>query len=127
MVHMDSRAVAGLTFVVLICLMLAGTYSALMPTQLVIGVKNVDSASHEVSVVLTKDGQPIDSWKLNVESGRTRTVQYPVDIGSFRLAASMQGSGNATSDFEIPFKFLNKAHSETFTVTSAGLFKGNIY
>jgi hypothetical protein len=124
---MDSRAVVGIAFMVLISIMLAGTYSALMPTQLDIKVKNYDTVMHEVNLLLTKDGQKIDSWELGVESGRTRTVEYPVDIGSFRLTASMQGRANATSDFEIPFKFLNKAHSETFTVTNAGLFKGNIY
>ena len=124
---MDSRGVTGILFLVLISIMLAGTYSALMPTQLEMNVKNIDSASHEVRFVLTKDGQAVNSWKLNTVSGQTRTVQYPVDIGSFRLTVSMQGSANVSSDFEIPFKFLNKAHSETFTVTPAGLFKGNIY
>ena len=124
---MDSRGVTGILFLVLISIMLAGTYSALMPTQLEINVNNIDLVSHEVRFVLTKDGQAVNSWKLNTESGQTRTVQYPVDIGSFRLTASMQGAANVTSDLEIPFKFLNKAHPETFTMTPAGLFKGNIY
>ena len=127
MVPMDPRAVAGLAFIVLISILLAGSYSALMPTQLEIVVKNYDATSHEVRMVLEKDGRTVNSWKLMVDAGRTRTVQYPVDIGAFRLTASMQGAANASSDFEIPFRFLDKAHSETFTVTSTGIFKGNIY
>jgi hypothetical protein len=124
---MDSRAVAGITFMVLITILLAGSYSALMPTQLEISVKNYDTKMHEVNLVLTKDGGTVNSWKLVIASGLTRTLQYPVDIGSFRITASMQGSGNATADFEIPFKFLGKSHGETFTVTPAGIFKGNVY
>jgi len=124
---MDSRVTVGITFMLIISFLLAGTYSALMPTQLEIVLKNFDTASCEVHLVLTKDGGTVKSWRLQVESGRTRTLQFPVDIGSFRLIASLQGSANVTSDFEIPFKFLDKSHSETFTVTPAGLFKGNIY
>jgi len=98
-----------------------------MPTQIEIKVQNGDNSSHQVDIVLTKDGETLQSWKLSVESGKTRSVHYPVDIGSFRLAASLQGKSNVTSDFEIPFKFLDKAHTETFTVTPVGLFKGNLY
>lgn len=124
---MDSRALAGIAFIVIISVLLAGSYSALMPTQLEITVKNVDTAMHEVGLLLTKAGERIESWRLSVEPGRTRTVRYPVDIGSFRLTASMPGSANATSDFEIPFKFLDKVHTESFTVTPWGVLKGNIY
>jgi hypothetical protein len=120
---MDSRAAVGITFMLIISLLLAGTYSALMPTRLEIVVKNFDAASREVGLLLIKDGATVKSWRLQVESGKTRSVKYPVDIGSFRLTASMQGSANVNSDFEIPFKFLDKSHSETFTVTPTGLFR----
>lgn len=124
---MDSRAAVGITFLLIISFLLAGTYSALMPTQLEMVVKNFDARSREVGLLLTKDGMTVKSWRLQVESGKTRSLKYPVDIGSFRLTASLEGSANVTSDFEIPFKFLDKSRSETFTVTPAGLFKGNIY
>ncbi len=127
MVPMDSRALVGLTFIVLMTIILAGSYSALMPTQLEIKVHNRDATSHQVEINLTRGGETVQTWKLTVESGKTRSVQYPVDIGSFRIAASLQGKSNVTSDFEIPFKFLDKTHTETFTVISSGLFKGNIY
>jgi len=124
---MDPRAYVGLTFIVIMVVILAGSYSALMPTELEIRVQNRDASGHQVDIVLTKGGETLQSWKLSVDAGRTQSVKYPVDIGSFRLAASLQGKSNVTSDFEIPFKFLNKAHTEVFTVTTVGLFKGNLY
>lgn len=124
---MDSRAVAGLSFIVLMSLLLAGSYAALMPTALEVRVYNRSGHSAEVSLVLAKDGRTLKNWRLTLGLGESRSVGFQLDIGPHELTASAQGSPNVTATFDIPFKLLDKTHSESFTLLPSGLFHGNIY
>ncbi|MBM4249427.1 MAG: hypothetical protein FJ149_08360 [Euryarchaeota archaeon] len=124
---MDSRAVAGLTFIVLISVLLAGSYSALMPTGLDVTVYNRTGGTVDVTLKLVKDGRTLKTWQITVAPGGSRAVDYQLDIGPHSLTASAQGSTNVTADFDIPFKFMDKTHSESFTVLAWGIVHGNVY
>ena len=111
----------------LVSVLLFGSYSAMMPTVLNVTVFNRDSSAHEVGLLLTKGGQNMTSWRLEVGPGTSRSVQYQIDIGGYRLTASLQGAHNATADFEIPFKFIDKTYSESFSVAAGAVYHGNLY
>lgn len=124
---MVSILAVGATFIIMVSVLLFGSYAALMPTELTVTVFNRDFSAHEVELLLTHDGQNLTSWQLNIDPGKSRSVQYQLDIGGHRLTAVMQGARNATADFDIPFKFIDKTHSEDFTVAGGRILHGPFF
>lgn len=119
--------VVGATFVALVSFILIGAYGAMMPTQLTVEVHNRTSESQLVNVMVIRDGSVLKSWSLTIAPRAAKSVVYPLDIGHHEVAVSCSPLGSLSVDLDIPFKFLDKECSESFTVTGDGVVRGNVY
>jgi hypothetical protein len=124
---MDSRLAVGVAFMLLISVLLFGSYAALTPTRLDVTVYNKSTSLRDVTVVLSKDGQALKSWTASVPHDKPQRMDFALDIGKYVLTVSSQGLTNLSVSFDIPFDFFNKAHSEVFSVAAYGIFHGNVY